>query len=186
MFYGKAAHSSKINDGINAICACAKMIFFIEKNQKKYRLSSNCGVVNGGEVVNKVPDFAELLFDIRSLYAKDVENFLVDINRYINNLIVEYNGMSIDLKNNLKIPAFNMLNNEKLLNMSKKLNIRIGNFSGGCEAGYYSNYCGDCIIFGVGDLSLAHKPNEFVDVNEYGIYSNKLLEVLNCIKENYF
>lgn len=186
MFYGKSAHSSKISEGINSICACAKMISFIEQTQKKYRLSSNCGVVNGGEVVNKVPDFTELLFDVRSIYAYDINSFINDINRFINKLLVEYNGISIDLKNKLTIPVFNMKDNEKLLNISKKLKIQIGTFSGGCEAGYYANYCGDCIIFGVGDLSLAHKPNEFVDVNEYGIYSNKLLEVLNCIKENYF
>ena len=186
MFYGKAAHSSKSKDGINAICACAKMISFIEKNQKKYRLSSNCGVVNGGEVVNKVPDFAKLLFDIRSIYSQDVNSFINDIKGFINKLLVEYNGISIDFKNNLTIPAFNMKDNDKLLNISKKLNIKIGNFSGGCEAGYYSNYYGDCIIFGVGDLSLAHKPNEFVDINEYASYSNKLLSVLNCIKGSYF
>ena len=59
-------------------------------------------------------------------------------------------------------------------------------FSGGCEAGYYTSYSGDAIIFGVGDLALAHKPNEFVEINEYKNYTNKLLNILQKINFVYY
>jgi len=185
-FYGKACHSSNINDGINAICACAKLVTFIENRQKNYNLTSNCGVVSGGEVVNKVPDFAELTFDIRSIFANDIDMFISDIEKYIDTIKKEYNGINIEFKNTLKIPAFNMLDNEKLQNISKETNIDIKPFIGGCEAGYYTNYCGDALIFGVGDLILAHKPNEYVVIEEYLSYSQKLMEVLRLITKYYF
>lgn len=185
-FFGKACHSSRINEGVNAICACAKFISFVESNQKQYKLTSNCGVVSGGEVVNKVPDFAKLKFDIRSIEPNDIKNFIKDINEYILKLKEEYVGLDVEIKQKLSIPAFNMLKNNKIKNMAQALNIKTNSFSGGCEAGYYTAYSGDAIIFGVGDLALAHKPNEFVVVDEYFDYSNKLLKVLNCVKSLYF
>lgn len=79
-----------------------------------------------------------------------------------------------------------MLNNKKIGDIAKECNIKIESFSGGCEAGYYTAYSGDAIIFGVGDLSLAHKPNEYVVLEEYKNYESKLLEVLKCIETKYF
>ena len=184
-FFGKACHSSRISEGVNAICACAKLISFIESNQKKYKLTSNCGVVSGGEVVNKVPDFAELGFDIRSIEPQDITNFVKDINDYIEILKTEYTGLKIEIKQLLAIPAFNMLNNNKIKEIAKILDIKINSFSGGCEAGYYTAYSGDAIIFGVGDLALAHKPNEYVVVKEYFDYSNQLMKVLNSVISEY-
>lgn len=185
-FFGKACHSSRIEQGINAICACAKLISFIETNQKQYSLTSNCGVVSGGEVVNKVPDFAELRFDIRSIQPQDIKNFINDISTMIEKLKQEYVGLKVEITQRLSIPAFNMLNNNKIKQMAQSLNIQTNSFSGGCEAGYYTSYSGDAIIFGVGDLALAHKPDEFVVVDEYFAYSNMLIKVLNCVKTLYF
>lgn len=185
-FYGKACHSSRISDGINSICACAKLITFIENNQKNYELTSNCGVVSGGEVVNKVPDYAEVVFDIRSTKSSDIAKFVEDIKQYIKELEVSYKGILIEMKNTLKIPAFNMEDNLKIKNIAKELNVKTNSFSGGCEAGYYTEYSGDAIIFGVGDIALAHKPNEYVEIEEYDKYSNQLISILNCIKKYYY
>ena len=185
-FYGKACHSSKIQQGVNAICACAKLISFIESRQKQYKLTSNCGVITGGEVVNKVPDFAKITFDVRSIYDKDIKFFMQDIQNYINTLICEYDGLKVELQNELKIPAFNMMENKKIKTIAKQLDIKINSFTGGCEAGYYTQYSGDAIIFGVGDIALAQKPNEYVEIDEYNKYSNKILSVLNEIKKYYY
>lgn len=185
-FFGKACHSSKPSEGINAICACAKLVNFIETEQKKYNITSNCGKICGGEVINKVADYAELQFDIRSLYSYEVENFLHDINKYLEKLQNEYSGLKIEISKLYSIPAFDMTQNKKIVSIAKELNIKTDIFSGGCEAGYYTNYSGDAVIYGVGDLSLAHKPNEYVEIKEYNNYSKKLIEVLNTIKKYYF
>lgn len=185
-FYGKSCHSSKIAEGVNAICACAKLISFIESTQTQFRLTSNCGVIKGGEVVNKVPDYAELDFDVRSIYDQDVKAFIEKINQYILLLTKEYVGLLTEMSSTLAMPAFNMLENEKLNKLAKDLNIATASFSGGCEAGYYTDYSGDAVVFGVGDLALAHKPNEYVVVSEYETYSKQLLLVLNKLETLYF
>lgn len=185
-FFGKACHSSKISEGVNAICACAKLIGFLEENQKKYKLTSNCGVVKGGEVVNKVPDYAELIFDIRSIQPEDVSKFIEEIKVFLENLQKEYLGLSVEMNRSLAIPAYNNLDNKKINSIAEELSIKTAPFSGGCEAGYYTSYSGDAVIFGVGDLSLAHKPNEFVVIDEYERYSQKLLPVLKSVENKYF
>lgn len=185
-FFGKACHSSRIQDGVNAICACARFVAFLEEAQKKYRLTSNCGVIKGGEVVNKVADYTELIYDIRSIYPDDIDDFLSDISCFVKSLESEYSGLKIEIENQLKIPAFNMEGNEKIKAIGKELGIGCYQFSGGCEAGYYTEYSGDAVVFGVGDLALAHKPNEYVKVSEYYDYSNMLLGVLKCVKRLYF
>lgn len=184
-FLGKACHSSVLNQGINSICALAKLVTFIEEKQNKYKLTSNCGTMKGGEVINKVPDYAELCFDIRSIYSTDVKMFLKDINDFCNYLMNEYKGLKIDIVNQLTIPAFNMMDNLKINKIANWLNIKTNSFSGGCEAGYYTEYSGDAIIFGVGDLALAHKPNEFVEISEYNAYSKQLIKVMQTI-ENFY
>ncbi len=183
--YGKACHSSILNQGTNAICACAKLVSFIEENQKNYKLTSNCGVIKGGEVVNKVPDYAELTFDIRSIYLDDIKQFELDINEFSNLLTQQYNDLKVEIINTLAIPAFNKQKSEKIQNIAQELELDVDSFSGGCEAGYYTEYSGDAVIFGVGDLALAHKPNEFVDVSEYGSYSAKLISLLQCLTKYY-
>lgn len=112
-FLGKSCHSSKLYQGTNAICACAKFINHIENSQKKYRLTSNCGFIYGGEVVNKVPDYTELSFDIRSIYQNDIQMFLNDIQNFKNKLIYDYDDLKIEITKKLSIPALNMLNNKK-------------------------------------------------------------------------
>lgn len=185
-FFGVACHSSRINEGVNAICAMAKLISYIETIQKKYKLTSNCGVVKGGEVVNKVPDYAELSFDIRSTSQEDIDKFISEVENYLSMLKQEYTGLSIEISKELAIPAYNMLDNNKILTIAKELDIKTNLFSGGCEAGYYTSYSGDAVIFGVGDLSLAHKPNEYALKSEYLQYRDKLLCLLKSIKKYYF
>lgn len=184
-FYGKACHSSVLSQGINAICACAKFVTFIEENQKKYKLTSNCGVIKGGEVVNKVPDYAELEFEIRSICPDDVNQFVLEINEFIKLLTQQYGDLRVKTVNPLAIPAFNKLESKKILSIAQELELDVGSFSGGCEAGYYTQYTGDAAIFGVGDIALAHKPNEFVNVNEYKLYSTKLISLLQCLTKYY-
>ena len=45
---------------------------------------------------------------------------------------------------------------------------------------------GEAIIFGVGYLSLAHKPNEYMEIDRYLKYNDYLLNILDIIGENLY
>lgn len=185
-FYGKACHSSMPQNGVNAICAMAKFISFIEKNQKLYKtLTSNAGVISGGEVSNKVADKACLRFDIRSSSMKEINDFNKDLVRKIDGLKREYPGLKVEMKKLLYMPPLANSDNKKIEKLAKSFSLEMGEFSGGCEAGYYTAYSGDAIIFGVGDLKLAHKPNEYVNKKEYDAYSEMFIDLLREVDKVY-
>ena len=184
--FGKTCHSSIPQNGINAICAVSKIINFIEETQANFNLTSNCGIITGGDATNKVPDKATLKFDIRSFDETAVDLFIEKIEIKLEEIKNKYSGLEYKLQNTLKIPAFYMKNMQKLQNLISIQENEDVTFSGGCEAGYYTSYSGDAMIFGVGDLALAHKPNEFVEINEYKNYTNKLLNILQKINFVYY
>jgi acetylornithine deacetylase len=184
-FFGKSSHSSKPSMGINAICASAKLVTFIENQSKKYKITSNPGIIKGGGVINIVPDYAELSFDIRSIYSNEINSFINDIKNEIKKLEKEYNGLKCNLENILVLPAFNN-EDEKIKKIAKTLGLNFYDFTGGTEAGFFTEYSGQAVIFGVGDLKLAHKPNEYVVKNEYYAYSNKLFLLIEEIIKAYF
>lgn len=182
--FGKSCHSSMVDNGINAINILAKLITFIEEKQKDYDdLTSNCGIITGGTIVNRVPDYAKLNVDIRTLQT-DVNIFVDDIKQKIDSLTKEYNGAYISLKQTLDIMPLKRQNEQYINTLANKLGVNISDFSGGCEAGYYQNYSGDAIIFGVGDIALAHKPNEYVVKAEYRVYTQKLLRLIKILSED--
>lgn len=182
--FGKSCHSSKPKNGINAICIMAKIISFIEEEQQKYQdLTSNCGVINGGDIINRVPDYAKLNFDVRATNLDYINGFLQAIKNEVVKLEQEYGGSNITIKKTLEIPPLQDKKSKIINNIAKSLNLNLGEFAAGCEAGYYQKLGGDAILFGVGDLNLAHKPNEYVVIKEYEYYSNKFLELIRYLEQ---
>ena len=182
--FGKSCHSSKPQNGINAICIVAKIISYIEEEQQKYQnITANCGVIKGGDIINRVPDYARLNFDIRGTNMDFIKRFVYNVVCKIKKLKKEYLGCKITIKKTLEIPPLQDKENEMINDIAKKLQLKLGEFAGGCEAGYYQKYSGDAILFGVGDLNLAHKPNEYVVIKEYEYYSNKFLELIDYLEQ---
>lgn len=179
---GKSCHSSNPNEGINANYIGARLMIYIEELCNKYEnttLSSN--VVTGGEKVNVVANKSNLFFDIRSNQQINVDNALKDINDKINELKKLYAGCNITLVNSLSILPYEKKDSLILKKIINKFNLKEKEFIGGCEAGYYQRLGGDAIIFGCGDLALAHKPNEYAEIKEFLNYNNLLINVIEYI-----
>ena len=185
-FIGKACHSSIPYNGVNAISACAKFVNYINRIQKNYsNLTSNVGIINGGEVSNKVPDFSTITFDLRTTQKTSQDKFLKMLEKYLKKLETEFVGLKTQLSCNLCMPPLFNKNSQKIKKIGQDLNIQMGTFTGGCEAGYFTDYSGDAIIFGVDKLSLAHKPNEYVEKSEYETYKQKLMQTINAVIKEY-
>lgn len=183
--YGKSCHSSLPSNGINAINIMAKIVSIIEEKQSKFGdLTSNSGVISGGDIVNRVPDFCSLKFDIRSTKKDKVQEFLAELSNEIEKLQMSYIGSKITIDKLLEIPPLEDKESGIITALVKEFGLETSKFSGGCEAGYYQSLSGDAIIFGVGDINLAHKPNEFVVIEEYYEYSKLLIKVINFLAKN--
>ena len=100
---------------------------------------------------------------------------------YIESLKIKYN-CNINISNTLKIPPLSGKNIDAINKLSSSLNLKTSKFNGGCEAGYYEQYSGNAILFGVGDLSMAHKPNECMTISNYYKYNAILLKMIEKIQ----
>lgn len=178
---GKACHSSNVKMGINSINICAKLINLIEKLNTE-KISLNCGLISGGKQINIVPDYCEFSFDIRT-YEKDLlNNALKLINDEIENLLQAYAGCEIMLTNTLSLPCYSK--KTELANIvSQKLNVKTSYFNGATEAGFYGEISDEVIIFGAGDVVLAHKQNEYVKIENVLNYYKILKKIIKIAKK---
>lgn len=81
---GQSAHAgNNPEDGANAIEEMSYQVLKLQKlNNYEKGISVNCGIFNGGTAKNTVPDFAELVVDMRAPSIKDSER----LHDYIVNL----------------------------------------------------------------------------------------------------
>ena len=184
--FGKSCHSSTPKEGVNAICIIARLVSYIEELSFLYdELTMSCDLISGGTIINRVPDYASMSFDIRTINIDLFNDAIGKIEEKIKELKNIYD-CEIKIENKLRIPPLSKNNYEVIEKLSKNLNLKVSKFLGGCEAGYYKEYSGDAILLGMGDLSLAHKPNEYMVVSDYKKYNSLLLKVIDLLKEMYF
>lgn len=124
-----------------------------------------------------------MYFDIRSLNNESIEKLLCVISRNIKKLEKKYNGVKIELNQELSILPLENIKPKTIKNLCKDLELEENSFVGGCEAGYYQKLGGNAIVFGVGNLDLAHKPNEFAEIQELSSYYDKLESIINLVNK---
>ena len=179
---GRACHSSNPQNGINAIYIMAKLINKIEKLSNKFENTTlNVGVAGGGEKINIVADSAFLKFDIRTNSEAIKMLLLEEIEAYLKEIKLDYEGFEFELINSLSIPCLEKLDNVVTNILIKNNNITEDKFSAGSEAGYFKSLGGEAFLFGAGDLSLAHTANEFLDLVKYEEYNKLFLKILKEI-----
>lgn len=182
---GKGCHSSAPKNGINANYIISKLASFIEKiSLSQKNTTASVGLISGGEAVNIVSPKATLNFDIRSDSTKKVQKLLKNIEKFIKKLKNKYKGAEFLTKTNFAIPA---LQNQKSSLVSKICNtlcLAQNEFKAGAEASYFQELGGDAIIFGAGNLELAHKPNEYLLISDYEKYNELLIKMLGIICKN--
>lgn len=176
---GKSCHSSNPNNGVNANYILAKLLNVVEKlNGKLMGTTISSNVVSGGEKVNIISDNAKMVFDIRTNSLQKCDKLISIISKNIKKLEKKYKGSKIVLENQMKILPLEYKNPKLIETLCKKFNLENNKFIGGCEAGYYQQLGGDAFVFGVGDLALAHKPNEFASISEFEKYQDLLVSIL--------
>ena len=183
-FFGLEAHSSLLEDGVNAINYCNKFINYLNKLQKqlidKFRNKNfspayptiNIGIINGGLAVNIIPMKCNLEFEIRDtpemqseLIIKDIKKFLKDLEQKMKNQNKKCR-IIFEIKNNFP-PLFTKENSEIIslcLKLLRKNNTSTVSF--GTEAGVFSDLGFETIVCGPGSIKQAHKPNEYIDINQ--------------------
>ena len=195
--HGKAVHSSRPEDGVNAIEGMGRAIEALRgygaelAMRKPHALCGHAryspGVIRGGTTISTVPDFCELEVDRRTLPGETVEEVrqelaavLEGLKRSCPDLRYELRGPSLDVAP-LDIPVTSPVV-ETVRRGFRAVSGRegeISGFTGGTDA---PNLGFPTLIFGPGSVAQAHSLNEYVTIDDVilatKVYLWSVLEVL--------
>ncbi len=199
---GVEAHSSKLNLGVSANLAAAKLINFLSDELDNFRdnpqedLTSlepnystlNVGTLHGGNASNIIPKFCEFSVDLRTV-PKDDPHKCIDSYRAFSRTVEERMQSQnpiceIKIIDRAAAPGLAPEENgeaEKLaLDWSE--NEQAIAVAYGTEAGLFQKAGYSTIVCGPGSIDQAHRPNEFIEIDQIKkceSFINKLIDHLS-------
>ena len=196
---GFSCHSGQAPYGVNAINYAAKLIAFIEElNTEKSKIGPfdneyeipystlHTGLINGGTILNIVPNLCQFEFEIRHLAEDDPIEIMQRIHQYTEELLIkEMHKISaktnITFSKKINYPGLNIsetINPVKqvkdILNDTKHKKVIFGT-----EGGLFKKKLNiPTIVCGPGSINQAHKPDEYIAVEQMekgGKFIDKLI-----------
>ncbi|MBB4952460.1 acetylornithine deacetylase [Agrobacterium vitis] len=175
---GRSGHSSRPDLGLNAIHAMAEVLTAardaaanlatgpFEATFAPPYSSLQVGTVHGGQAVNIIPDICEAEFEARAISGIDPTSLLNPIRHAAQALTSQ--GFGVEWTAMSAYPALSLPENAALAALLARLTgvEPLAAVSYGTEAGLFQQAGVDAIICGPGDISRAHKANEFILTDE--------------------
>ena len=191
---GKTSHGAYPEEGCNAVEYGMKIVCRIKKWVTEYEhrvlgtATAQVTMIQGGIAPNMTPDFAEILLDIRTVPGNSAEDVEKKIKKICREEVEETNGevkFEVRIKNARR--AIEIAEEERWLkefkaylkqNGAETEEIGINYFT---DASILTNKESEIpvLLFGPGEPRLAHKPNEFVELEKYEKYIEILGEIFS-------
>ena len=192
--YGKTAHGSMPEEGINAIDS---MMFILNELQKlklddvddlSGSMSSSVNVINGGVATNVVPDYCTLNLDFRTVTASQNHKILNEVKAIIGRLSDTKVGFESDY---VVLQDLEPLTNKNESAFIEKLRQTNQKSKQNRSAKYYTDgsvfrehFDGPILIFGAGDPALAHQPDESISINDLEKSVEFYLQLVDIYQKN--
>jgi acetylornithine deacetylase len=195
--HGREAHSSYVTHGVNAIEYAARLVVFIRQladrlaqlEQRDYGFTVpystlSTGLIQGGIAANVVPKDCVFQFDMRTLPQAKPDALYQEIHRYAELLAAEMRGIDpsagIDLQWVSQTVGLAAAESDAIVQWAMQLsqNPTVGKVSYGTEAGLFQKMGVPTVICGPGDIAEAHRPNEFVALDQLAQCENFMDRIL--------
>ncbi|WP_158903306.1 acetylornithine deacetylase [Burkholderia sp. L27(2015)] len=183
---GHAAHSSLTPKGVNAIEYAARLICHIRDLADQMRAqgpfdeefdvpfsTAQTGLVSGGIALNTVPSLCEFTFEYRNLPPVDPTGLFEQVEKYAREQLepamrAVQPHASIEFTQICAAPAFDGVEQEAITQLVRALtqNQVRRKVAYGTEAGLFQLAGVPSIVCGPGDIEQAHKPNEYVAIEQ--------------------
>jgi acetylornithine deacetylase len=194
---GREAHSSYVTHGVNAIEYAARLVVFIRQvadrlaqyEQKDYGFTVpyttlSTGLIRGGIATNVIPSACEFHFDMRTLPQASADAIYQEIRAYAATVEREMQTVDplsgIDLVWDSQTVGLAASETDAIVQWVMRLagKTSIGKVSYGTEAGLFQKMGVPSVICGPGDISEAHRPNEFVALEQLTQCENFMNRIL--------
>jgi acetylornithine deacetylase len=180
--HGLEAHSSLAPTGVNAIYMAMDLIAAIRKFQEQiaehglrdgdYEVAYttlHVGKMQGGEVMNIVPNRAVFDFEIRYLPEDDARAIVAQIRQAAETIAATYRDVFADARFDFadlqSYPAMNTPVDSEAVKFVHALTggNSTGKITFGTEGGLFQSVLGTpAVVCGPGNIAVAHKPDEYV------------------------
>ena len=196
---GKEAHSALTPQGVNAIEYAARIIGYIRHMAERMReceprdygfdvpfTTLQTGVIAGGTAGNIVPRECIFHFEFRYLPGADPEALEREIKDYAERVILPEMhktdpGTGISFETKAEIPGLNTAENEEVTRLAQALSRSksTSKVAYATEGGLFQQSGIPAIICGPGSIEQAHKPDEYVTLEQVALcesFMERLLE----------
>lgn len=191
---GKTSHGAYPEEGYNAVEYGMKIVCRIKKWVTEYEhrvlgtATAQVTMIQGGIAPNMTPDFAEILLDIRTVPGISAEDVEKKIKKICREEVEETNGevkFEVRIKNARR--AIEIEEEERWLKEFKAYFKQNGAETEEIGINYFTDASIltkkeseiPVLLFGPGEPRLAHKPNEFVELEKYEKYIEILGEIFS-------
>ncbi|KKK36906.1 succinyl-diaminopimelate desuccinylase [Mesobacillus campisalis] len=175
--YGKTAHGSMPDKGINAVLKMNEIINLLQTYQFQYRPhpvlghpTLNIGTIEGGVKTNVVPDQCKMTIDIRTVPGQSNEQILKDIEELVESVVGDYEIHVLNSMASVGTDESNDFIKLAIETGKNHLNLELKptgvNYY--TDASVYTPHLQvPTFIFGPGIPTLAHQPNEYVEIDKF-------------------
>jgi acetylornithine deacetylase len=186
---GLEMHSSLAPQGVNAIEYAARLIGRVREVALELRdkgprdenfsvpyITLSTGTIHGGTASNIVPRDCEFRFDLRYLPGSDPEEPVGRVRRYASEtLLPEMRrtsaeaGIDVDMEEDA--PALDTAASDRMTYLGTKLsgNNMLGRVPFATDGGHFHRAGVPTIVIGPGSIDQAHKPNEYVALEQISL-----------------
>jgi len=179
--HGQTAHTGSPHLGKNAIEPAAKIINALAELREEFEElrceaseyfkevpypGLNVTTVTGGTAINVIPELCNIGFGLRVLPGMDSDVLIKRIEETINNAA---SGSDFEFQVLNDSPPFSVNEDAsvykavcKIVNQNDAYGVTFAS-----DAGHLSKLGIDCVLFGPGAIEVAHKPNEYIPIDEF-------------------
>ena len=173
---GKSAHSSRPHEGLNVIYAASRVSLKIAEINKtlmkktlspfEYGCTANVGIFQAGDILNRVPDKADLEGDFRYFGYCDADRFTAELQGLFQSL--EKEGFKCSYTPILESPPFFMPAGKGMMGeLEKLLDKEPGTLPYTTDASVFTGLADlPCAIIGPGSIDVCHQPNEYITTED--------------------
>ncbi len=199
---GKASHSSLVQHGVNAVTAAAKTISHIDtiaqriKNEGPFDTlfdppytTLNTGLINGGTAINIIPESCSFDFEIRNIPQQSAVPLFAEVEAYSRSLEPPMKAVDVeagfDWQTIARFPGMDTDQSAEVIQLVSQV---LGDFSEpgkvsyGTEGGLFHEAGIPTVICGPGSIEQAHKPDEYVALEQLAQCESFIDTLVNTLK----
>jgi len=185
---GLASHSAYAPQGVNAVEAAAEAVAYLKRMARRHRdrgpydrafdvahTTVHTGTLHGGTALNIVPHECTFDFEIRHLPGDDPQQLIDEFKSYVAQTLepemrAVYKNAGFDIELMSQIPALDNSAETAVVALAQALsgNHDTGKVSYGTEGSQFQQAGIPTVICGPGSIEQAHKPNEYVTLEQIG------------------